>query len=361
MTPPRSGVLAAGLALLVAAAFFAACYTAPPPQAFPQGTEEEFQPRVLPQPEPEAEAPPPPSAGHLQEENISAAPEATPQPSTEAEATAQPEATIEESPTAPSESPTPSTQQSPGATPGAASATSAEAATPAAAMSAAAAPTPIQLAARTNPLPTSNVIQTPAPDLSHLPPGLSDQPLEGEIAQSDSRVRKTSIRMVDRARQELAVHKPDEAIRTLGRVLSIDAGNPYVYFYLGRAYLTKRNYRQALIFWQRAAIGFSRNPKWLGETYGFEGEANERLGQLDEARQDYARALKLSPQNQLGLAGNGRLGPPAPVVTEAPSEGGEQAGEAEATPAETEAPPAEPEPPPPPVEAPPPPAEEPPQ
>ncbi len=42
--------------------------------------------------------------------------------------------------------------------------------------------------------------------------------------------------------------------------LSIDPSNPYVYFYLGSAYLIKKNYNQALTFFQRAEIGFNAIP-----------------------------------------------------------------------------------------------------
>jgi tetratricopeptide (TPR) repeat protein len=176
--------------------------------------------------------------------------------------------------------------------------------------------------------------------------------LEPDIKAAELPTRKTAIRIADRARRDLLRHEPDEAIRTLGPALSIDAGNPYVYFYLGRAYLMKHNYEQALTFWDRAAIGFADNPKWLSEVLSFEGEAKERLGDIDQARNDFGRALKLAPDNQLANDGYSRLAPPPPPPEAEPS--------AEMEPGnEEQPPPEEAEPPPPPSEEEPPPAEEP--
>jgi tetratricopeptide (TPR) repeat protein len=197
-------------------------------------------------------------------------------------------------------------------------------------------------------------VPTPQPDFSRdLPPGqLSDQPLKADIGAASLPTRKTSIRVVDRARGELLKRQPDDAMRTLGRALSIDAGNPYVYFYLGRAYLMKHNYQQALTFWERAAIGFADNPKWLSEVLSFEGAVKERLGDTDEARTDFARAVKLAPDNQLAKDGYARLGSPAPPPESEPT--------AETAPEEAEPPPEEAAPPPPPAAKEPPAAEEPP-
>jgi hypothetical protein len=207
-------------------------------------------------------------------------------------------------------------------------------------------PTPTE-----SPTPTPTPVPTPQPDFSqNLPSGqLSDQPLDAEIKAATTPTRKTAIRIVDRARRDLLKHHPDEAIRTLTPALSIDAGNPYVYFYLGRAYLMKHNYSQALTFWERAAIGFADNPPWLSEALSFEGGAKERLGDTEEARSNYQRALKLAPDNQLARDGYARVGPPPPPPPAEPS------GE---PPEQAQPPPEEAVPPPPPAATEPPPAEE---
>src|SRR5215469_11021882 len=206
------------------------------------------------------------------------------------------------------------------------------------------------------PEPTATATPTPTPEPTpqldfsrELPAGqLSDQPLEGDINAAPLPTRKTSMRIADQARRELLKHEPDDAIRTLGRALSIDASDPYVYFYLGRAYLMKHNYEEAMTFWERAAISFRDNPKWLSEVLSFEGAVKERMGDTEEARKDYGRAIKLSPDNQLANDGYGRVGPPPPPPDSEPKE-----------PAEAEPPPEEAEPPPPPGAEEPAPAEEP--
>jgi tetratricopeptide (TPR) repeat protein len=136
---------------------------------------------------------------------------------------------------------------------------------------------------------------------------VSDASLVPEFAASANPARAASIRTVERARQDIIAGRADDAIHLLARALSIDPTNPYSYFYLGRAYLIKKNYNQALTFFQRAEIGFTSNPAWLGESRGFEGVAYEETGRLAEAGSAYRRALQAAPNNRIALTGYGRL------------------------------------------------------
>jgi len=137
---------------------------------------------------------------------------------------------------------------------------------------------------------------------------ISDGSLVPEFATAISNpARAASIRTVERARQEIIAGHAEDAIHLLTRSLSIDPTDPYSYFYLGRAYLIKKNYSQALTFFQRAGIGFTANPAWLGESCAFEGLAYEETGRLNEAAGAYRRALQASPSNRIGLTGYGRL------------------------------------------------------
>jgi Flp pilus assembly protein TadD len=190
---------------------------------------------------------------------------------------------------------------------------------------------------------------------------VSDDPLASELATSASPARSASIRTVEGARDQIVSGKADEAIRSLSRALSIDPTNPYVYFYLGRAYFMKKNYAQALTFLQRAEIGFSSNPAWLGETRGFEGAAYEESGRPAEAQVAYRHALESAPNSRIAVAGYGRLaasgytGAPdgaLPEVQAAPEVPAAPSGDWVIAPA-----PAMPPPPPPPAAEPPPPAE----
>jgi len=211
---------------------------------------------------------------------------------------------------------------------------------------------------------TPAATNTPPPlDITSAGPTVqvSDDPLASELATPASPARSASIRTVEGARDQIVSGKADEAIRSLSRALSIDPTNPYVYFYLGRAYFMKKNYAQALTFLQRAEIGFSSNPAWLGETRGFEGAAYEESGRPAEAQVAYRHALESAPNSRIAVAGYGRLaasgytGAPdgaLPEVQAAPEVPAAPSGDWVIAPA-----PAMPPPPPPPAAEPPPPAE----
>jgi tetratricopeptide repeat protein len=160
----------------------------------------------------------------------------------------------------------------------------------------------------------------PALDLGTVQsgPDLAAASLDGEIKKADTPARTAALRVTEQARTELGAGKTDDAIRDLGRAVSIDPGNPFEYFYLGRAYIARRNYAQALIFLKRAEIGFAARPDWLGATVGFEGACYEELGQNPDAALAYQRALGTAPSNLTARVGYSRLAsylpsPPAAV------------------------------------------------
>src|SRR5439155_27202077 len=95
----------------------------------------------------------------------------------------------------------------------------------------------------------------------------------------------------------------------ISRAISIDPYNPFAYFYIGRAYLAKDNYDQALTFLHRAEINFRSDSQWLGETLAFEGAAYEESNRPAEAALAYKRALDAAPYNRLAIVGFGRLAP----------------------------------------------------
>ena len=160
----------------------------------------------------------------------------------------------------------------------------------------------------------------PALDLGAMQsgPDLAAASLNDEIKKADTPARAAALRVTEQARTDLQAGKTDDAIRDLGRAVSIDPGNPFEYLYLGRAYIARRNYAQALIFLRRAEIGFATRPDWLGATVGFEGACYEELGQNPEAALAYQRALGTAPSNLTARVGYSRLAaylpsPPAPV------------------------------------------------
>lgn len=126
-----------------------------------------------------------------------------------------------------------------------------------------------------------------------------------------------SLRLTDQARDEILHQHEDDAVQTLGRAISIEPSNPYAYFYLSRAYMLKKNYPQALTFFNRAELGFGSDAEWLGETFAFEGLANEQSGQPAAAIACYQKAVVSVPGNLMARVGLTRLAatePAAPAV-----------------------------------------------
>ena len=98
------------------------------------------------------------------------------------------------------------------------------------------------------------------------------------IATAPTPARAASLRITEQERVELDQGHTDEAIRELAHAISIDPSNSYAYFYLGRAYVARRDYGQAQTFFRRAEIGLAANSAWLGECYAFEGQSMEEAG-----------------------------------------------------------------------------------
>jgi TolA-binding protein len=140
-----------------------------------------------------------------------------------------------------------------------------------------------------------------------MSPDLANASLEPEIAKADSPALAASLRYAEEARKELDAGKIDEAIRGLSRAISIDPGDAFAYFYLGRAYLLRKNYDQAGVFFMHAEIGFGARPEWLGEAASFEGACDEVLGRADQAEKAYQQALASSPNNLMARVGYDRL------------------------------------------------------
>jgi hypothetical protein len=167
----------------------------------------------------------------------------------------------------------------------------------------------------------ANAGPPPALDLGSMQsaPDLAATSLDGEIKKADTPARMAALRVTEQARVELQAGRTDEAMRDLGRAVSIDPGNPFEYFYLGRAYIARRNYHQALTFLERAEIGFAARPDWLGADVGLEGDCYEELGQNTDAVLAYRRALGTAPNNLTARVGYSRLASYLPAPPSSPS------------------------------------------
>jgi hypothetical protein len=138
-------------------------------------------------------------------------------------------------------------------------------------------------------------------------PELANLTLEPEIRAASTPSLAASLRLTEDARKQLVNGGTDDAMRELGRAVSIDPGNAYAYFFLGRGYLLRKNYEQALTFFRRAEMGFAASQDWLGATLGYEGACYEELGKMEDAAKAYQRAVSAAPNNLMARVGYGRL------------------------------------------------------
>jgi tetratricopeptide (TPR) repeat protein len=162
-------------------------------------------------------------------------------------------------------------------------------------------------------------------------PQISDSSLAPLINTAPTPARATSLRITEQQRVELERGHTDDAIRELAHAISIDPSNSYAYFYLGRAYIARKDYGQALTFFKRAEIGVASNSLWLGETYAFEGVCLEQASKSADAAAAYQKALAASPGNLTARVGVTRLAAfmPATASASAPATDAEEAAPAE--------------------------------
>jgi len=144
-------------------------------------------------------------------------------------------------------------------------------------------------------------------------PQISDSSLAPLIDTAPTPARAASLRITEQQRVELDRGHTDDAIRELAHAISIDPSNSYAYFYLGRAYVARKDYAHAQTFFKRAEIGLASNFAWLGETYAFEGVSLEQSGKSAEAAAAYQKALAASPGNLTARVGVTRVSGSVPV------------------------------------------------
>jgi hypothetical protein len=150
-------------------------------------------------------------------------------------------------------------------------------------------------------------------------PQISDASLAPLIDTAPTPARAASLRITEAQRVELERGHTGDAIRELAHAISIDPSNSYAYFYLGRAYVARRDYGQAQTFFRRAQIGLASNSAWLGETYAFEGLSLEQEGKSADAAAAYQKALAASPGNLTARVGVTRLSAFMPAAASAAS------------------------------------------
>jgi Tfp pilus assembly protein PilF len=169
--------------------------------------------------------------------------------------------------------------------------------------------------------PSAPAEVAPAIDVGSIAttPQISDSPLTPLIDTAPTPARAASLRITEAQRVELERGHTENAVRELAHAISIDPSDSYAYFYLGRAYVARRDYGQAQTFFRRAQIGLASNSAWLGETYAFEGLSLEQEGKSAEAAAAYQKALAASPGNLTARVGVTRLSAFMPAAASAAS------------------------------------------
>jgi tetratricopeptide (TPR) repeat protein len=88
-----------------------------------------------------------------------------------------------------------------------------------------------------------------------------------------------SLRLTEQARQLIAAHKPDEAIRTLEKALNIDPQNGRSYYHLAEAWLLKGDRDRALQFNRLAESYLAKDPAWAAKVREQKRQIQKSLAQ----------------------------------------------------------------------------------
>lgn len=138
----------------------------------------------------------------------------------------------------------------------------------------------------------------PATVLASLPP---DSPPQ----------RVASLRLTDEGRRRLAAGDADGALDRIETAVRIDPSNPHGYYWLAQVHYAGGQLDQALAFADKSVSLFgTADPVWLAQGYTFRAVILERAGRFREARESYARAIRIQPGNVPARAGLARLGDP---------------------------------------------------
>lgn len=152
-------------------------------------------------------------------------------------------------------------------------------------------------------------------------PGLTHDSVTAQLREDESLLpllssstpvpRAASLRCVEKGRLLLASGQQEGAREWFERALSLDATNPYAYYFLARAALVGQRLNQAQTFLARArSLGTGLDPRWRGRLAALEGEIWEKVGRFPEARRAYQEAAEADPENPIARSGLARLGSP---------------------------------------------------
>ena len=147
---------------------------------------------------------------------------------------------------------------------------------------------------------------TGEPPLTPITGGTTDSSQTGQ--------QEASLQLTDEGRQLLDEGRLDEAASVFQKAISLYPNNPYAYFYLAQSRYLKKDYARSLTPLRQAELYLSGDSVWLARVYTLRGQIDEALSQINDARDQYQKALSFDPRNSEAREGLERVQglPPPP-------------------------------------------------
>lgn len=106
---------------------------------------------------------------------------------------------------------------------------------------------------------------------------------------------KAALNLTQQARDQINKHHDALAIENLNRALSIDAYNPFSYYFLGLIYYRKREHKKSLAFLRKANQLSQEFPFWKAQAHFLSGLNWKALGETTKAQFHLKQAKTIAP------------------------------------------------------------------
>ena len=115
--------------------------------------------------------------------------------------------------------------------------------------------------------------------------------------------RAASLRLTEKGRKLLEIQEYERGLSKLEKAIAIDSRNRYTYYYLAQAHYLLTHYQQSLNFLEIVESIFAEESDWLARVFALQGKNYAAQGFFERADDNYAKALKLDPNNRVALKG----------------------------------------------------------
>lgn len=123
----------------------------------------------------------------------------------------------------------------------------------------------------------------------------TDDPLLNFYESEPPAYTKASLRLTEKAREQIQGAQYTSAMDTLNKALSLDPQNPFTYYFLALGYHQKSEYKKSNNFLEKAKQLFLSFPYWKAESYRLAGLNWEKLGNAAMARKNFKKAKAIYP------------------------------------------------------------------